>query len=188
MGWTTMHRDAGISHKEWFASEFPTMVKNVVDLAVKSNVMYIAYRRPEDQKVIALVFLIRWFKDEYNFGYKDMEESMGPNEHDCPERILSLLSPVEELYQGYSLEWAKAWRDGCWAKIKTRQSAPKLEYGALVDLGGMVHFTNGKDIQYMRVAQVKPLRFAPDHSKHPDCYGLYRLSRDMVAQVKVIEA
>lgn len=41
-----------------------------------------------------------------NFGYKDMDESMGPCERDCPVSILNLLSPRDD-------KWALEWREDC---------------------------------------------------------------------------
>lgn len=41
-------------------------------------------------------------------GYKDMDETMGPNESKCPASILALLTPTES-------EWAKGWRARCYA-------------------------------------------------------------------------
>lgn len=44
--------------------------------------------------------------DYFNFGYKDMDEFMGPYNYDCPDRILDLLSPTDS-------EWANEWRRKC---------------------------------------------------------------------------
>lgn len=42
----------------------------------------------------------------YNFGYKFMDETMGPLAFDCPGSILKLLTPTEN-------EEAQTWRDIC---------------------------------------------------------------------------
>lgn len=42
------------------------------------------------------------------FGYKDMDESMGPNECDCPERIMRLLTPLDQMPDrsgSYAADW-----------------------------------------------------------------------------------
>jgi hypothetical protein len=49
--------------------------------------------------VFAAVILISNTK-RYGFGYKDMTESMGPCEADCPDRIMRLLSNP-----GYAADW-----------------------------------------------------------------------------------
>ena len=52
---------------------------------------------PGTSRVVALVFLTSQRKGE-GFGWKDMSEDMGPNECDCPKRILDLLTPTESEY------------------------------------------------------------------------------------------
>ena len=50
-------------------------------------------------EIFAIVCLVRWnprAKDGYIFGYKDMDESMGPCETDCPASILDLLTPTDK--------------------------------------------------------------------------------------------
>ena len=42
----------------------------------------------------------------FDFGYKDMDESEGPCERDCPVSILNLLSSRDD-------EWALEWREDC---------------------------------------------------------------------------
>lgn len=42
----------------------------------------------------------------YNFGYKIMDESMGPYYYDCPINILNLLSDTDD-------EYAIKWRENC---------------------------------------------------------------------------
>lgn len=53
-----------------------------------------------------------------NFGYKDMEESMGPCERDCPVSILNLLSPHDD-------EWALEWRTACRENAAKKAAAKK---------------------------------------------------------------
>lgn len=62
-------------------------------------------------RVVAFVFLTRDFTkiDGNNFGYKDMDETMGPCQHTCPVSILKALSPVEE-GDGFAAKW----REECW--------------------------------------------------------------------------
>jgi hypothetical protein len=42
----------------------------------------------------------------YNFGYKSMDETCGPNESKCPLSILKLLTPTDS-------KWANEWRERC---------------------------------------------------------------------------
>jgi len=116
MGWTFTHREKGISNKDWFAKEFDGGGFEVVDVASGSlnrNNVYIALRLP-DGLVTAIACLTRWKpNDEYNYGWKDMSESMGPRITDCPQRIIDQLSPLEELFPDQSKDvrgWAGSWR------------------------------------------------------------------------------
>src|SRR3546814_11745666 len=67
-------------------------------------------------EIFAIVCLVRWnprAKDGYIFGYKVMEESLGPCEADCPARILDLLTPPDK-------EYAREWRTRCRANLEFR--------------------------------------------------------------------
>src|SRR3546814_2261595 len=67
-------------------------------------------------EIFAIVCLVRWnprAKDGYIFGYKDMDETMGPCEADCPARILDLLTPTDK-------EYAREWRARCCANLERR--------------------------------------------------------------------
>lgn len=75
-----------------------------------------------------------WTRDNpwsHNFCYKDMDESMGPFQTNCPERILKLLTPTDCLY-------AQNWRDDCWAKIEAKKARPKVKAGTCLLYGGDV--------------------------------------------------
>lgn len=65
----------------------------------------------------------------HNFCYKDMDESMGPYQTNCPERILKLLTPTE-------YEHAISWREACWKRINDIKARPKLKPGMKVNLFG----------------------------------------------------
>ena len=88
-------------------------------------------------EIFAIVCKVRWCrksKTGENFGYKDMEESMGPYEDDCPGSILDLLSPTDN-------EYAQEWRQRCRARLARR--ARKLEHGDRVRLKTPVKFVDG---------------------------------------------
>jgi hypothetical protein len=66
-----------------------------------------------NRSVSAVVCLVRYNpndRDGYVFGYKDMDEGMGPFESECPVAILDLLTPTERPH-------ALAWRARCRANI-----------------------------------------------------------------------
>ena len=91
--------------------------------------------RPGD--VIAIVCLIRWNpnnRDGEHFGYKDMDETMGPCEDECPERILRLLTPTDN-------EHALQWRRRCLANLRLRKR-PIVE-GMRIRMAEELTFTDG---------------------------------------------
>lgn len=76
-----------------------------------------------------------------NFGYKDMDESMGPCERDCPVSILNLLSPRDD-------EWALEWRENCRDNAACKAAERKDPNGlANLPLGSAVTVEkNGEEI------------------------------------------
>jgi uncharacterized protein DUF6927 len=82
--------------------------------------------------VVCLVDYNTRDKEGYIFGYKDMDETMGPCDHDCPAAILDLLTPTDS-------EWANAWRQKCRARlVKARPRA-----GQTLILAEPLTFTDG---------------------------------------------
>lgn len=77
--------------------------------------------------VFAGVCLTRLDSKEYcNFGYKDMDESMGPFQRDCPVSILNMLSPRDDKY-------AVEWREACWENA-TKKAASRKDKNSLENL------------------------------------------------------
>lgn len=87
--------------------------------------------------VFAIVTLVRWnpkAKDGDEFMYKDMDETMGPCEVGCPERILALLSPTDHPY-------ALNWRRRCWFTLLRRSR--KITDGMRIRFPAPVKFVDG---------------------------------------------
>lgn len=76
--------------------------------------------------------------DGMNFGYKDMDETMGPYCYDCPKSILDLLTPTDS-------EYANEWRHKC----REKANAPKL---SALPIGTHIKFTrwDGKEIRLFK--------------------------------------
>ena len=90
-------------------------------------------------EIFAIVCLVRWNpanRDGHQFGYKDMEESMGPCEAGCPARILDLLTPTTN-------EHALDWRRRCRENLGRR--ARKVEHGDIIKLPAPMKFTDGHE-------------------------------------------
>lgn len=127
MGWTSEHRDKGISNKDWLQAQFGEGY-TVVDAATIRGTIYAALRCP-DGSVTGIVALTKWAPNDayFNFTHKVMEEEMGPCEDQAPARILDLLTPTEHPY-------AIEWRARCRQRATERVSTKGLRVGARVFL------------------------------------------------------
>lgn len=86
----------------------------------------------EEQRVGAAIFLTSTnAKDYYNFAYKDMDETCGPYNYDCPKGILDLLTPTES-------EYANKWRAACRENLAKKNNPNALNK---LPLGSVIKFT-----------------------------------------------
>ena len=174
MGWTFTHKPRGQSIEGFFKEEFAWKDHpgaGVIDcVVVKFRTAYLAVRLPSG-RVIAVVCLLQYRPgDYYNFGYKDIDETMGPGPAECPERILKLLTPLEE-----HEKYAREWRERCWARINARRTRPKLTDGCVIKLKHPVKFANGDELDTFRVHVCgRRVRFT-DSNSFRDSF-VYRLS------------
>lgn len=126
MGWVTYYVpeneiDRLAECRKIFGREpsWATIIKD----ALVGEVYYAAMRSTRTGKVWALVVLTN--VENYEFGYKDMDETVGPCYYDCPNSILNLLSPTDS-------DYAKEWRAKCRAnKHKRKPSKQKDPQDAL---------------------------------------------------------
>jgi hypothetical protein len=101
-------------------------VGNTVYFAIKTEPKdYIGkiYQPDGEGKVTgALVYLVdtKAGSDGFNFGWKDMDETMGPyDEGKCPAAILKLLSPLKPDAPSYAKQWRE--RQKAWASVSNQQ-------------------------------------------------------------------
>ncbi|MFH7321452.1 DUF6927 domain-containing protein [Desulfurivibrio sp. D14AmB] len=178
MGWTFTHRgetpikefltgriNCENSHGKW----------TVLDIAiVKMRTAYMAveiFRRNEkgdlDQatrRVVAFVFLLSYQRNDYHdTGYKDMDETVGPYESECPERILKMLTPTTN-------EQALAWRQRCWTRLSERKKV-RLQRGMVVKTKP-IRFADGRERSKFKVLNTRPLRLGC-----LDTHAICRVSR-----------
>ena len=123
-----------------------------------------------DREVIAVVCLVRYNPRDaegYIFGYKDMDETMGPCEAECPAAILDLLTPTNR-------DHALAWRERCRATATKRAATSKLRDGDLVVFTEPIRFADGSEHRRLKVVldkrRPRTVRFRP-----PGGGGLYRI-------------
>lgn len=116
MGSISMHRAAGISNVEFFTNEI--LGKDHTILAhhtEKRTVFYAAVQTATTSEVWALVVHMQWSPGYYNFTYKAMDETVGPNAADAPSKVLDLLTPTTH-------EFANQWRARCRERINRRRA------------------------------------------------------------------
>lgn len=103
------------------------------------------------RKVVAFVFLLDYRPgdtDGYDMGYKEIDETMGPYESECPEKILNLLTPTEH-------EHALSWRRRCWENI-ARRNAFQLIKDTVIETQP-ISFLDGCSRSRFQVVSLKPL-------------------------------
>lgn len=170
MGWTFTTRRHGESMTEFFKQEFFTSGQQEL-LALRVVNMREAYGavREPDGRVWALVCLLDFVPHRgFNIGYKDMDESMGPNADRCPQDILDLLTPTDS-------QWANEWRDRCRARLAKRSITFKV--GDVVEFNEAVEFANHVSYSTFYVKSVKPWRVSDG------AYTTLRVTRDWLRNV-----
>ena len=155
MGWTYQH----VLVNDW-RKKSPTMKerKEIIDkmwndndgktAVLKSSMIgstyYAAINDNRDGNVFAVIYLTAGAdrSDPYfNFGYKDMDETMGPGYCDCPKSILDLLTPTES-------EWANEWRKRCRENLEKKKKGNWLKE---LPVGGKVIWRNWNGDEYTLV-------------------------------------
>lgn len=97
-----------------------------------------------EQKTFGVVFLTTVdSRSYYNFNYKDIDESCGPAQSDCPSSIIRLLSETDD-------EWALKWRKRCLENEEKRKEARKqkvvlnnLPAGTVIEFQSKYDFESG---------------------------------------------
>jgi len=161
MGWWYQNKPPGMTVRQFIEKEYPSL--EILDFAmVNFREVYMACRSPksnEHDRVFAAVFLIQFCpKSFHNFGYKSMDETVGPYQHNCPEHILKLLSPIEPTCEGD--EWALAWRRQCWERIEKMNARPSIRKGTIIAFD---RDPLSKPLRYLRI-----YRHSGIHAQVPD--------------------
>lgn len=144
MGWTFTHREPGMSTKQFFEREFPeTLVTHgeILASAMVDGTFYAAVRNRGSHpirpgQVWCMVALTRRDRGYHNFGYKDMDEDMGPNEAKCPARVLDLLTPATS-------EYAISWRADCRRYNERLEAAKRIKPGTRIRFLRTFNFGDG---------------------------------------------
>lgn len=186
MGWTYQVRPKGQSIKDFFAAKFAWENEGtrqwLADCAVVSlRTAYCAVsqtdKRTGETLTNAVVCQLDFAPhDGFNQGYRDVEESMGPREDGCPERILGLLSPVEEIYGPGTdaSRWASEWRERCRERIRRRKEKPRLKTGSYLVFDDPIRFANGEKRSVFYIEDARRRLFAARPGAHAVRYAVER--------------
>jgi hypothetical protein len=162
MGWLSMplasmgghtspkqYLDAQFTFERAATDDQPAHGYRVLESACSGNRVYYAAVQSIAEgvpgEVTAVVCPVRWnpkAADGFVFAYKDMSESMGPHEADCPLRVLERLTSTDNPV-------ALDWRRRCFATIRRRSR--KLPDGTLIRFPEPIAFGDATRHQLMRV-------------------------------------
>lgn len=125
MGWITTHRAKGITNDEWFSREALGERYEVVVSSTIKGVYYAAVRTIDTGEVWAYVALTQRAPRSYhNFGWKSMEETMGPCEAHAPAKVLDALTETDN---EHALEWRARCRKSLATAKRTLDSGTEIE-------------------------------------------------------------
>jgi hypothetical protein len=176
MGWTGLHIEKGET-KNYLISNFTHETARVIGYARKLNTVYMAVENTKTKQVFGAVILLRYVRrDHYNLAYKDMDESMGPNEADCPENILNMLT--EPAINDY----AKKWRERCRQNLARKKNRPKIVAGTCFKTNHKIRFTNGSQEDEFKMLDPKRLIVEGLNTR-----SKFRFRRAMLIDVEIIK-
>lgn len=129
MGWSFDHVDVGrkahiesLTSKRHFGEDYEPLEHRVVG----NNVWQLVLHKPTGRKLITLDLIAK--ERGGGWGYKGLDEDMGPCEVNCPLTLLNKASPVTE---GYAVEWREKVR-----AYHARRKTAKPVAGMVVKYGG----------------------------------------------------
>ena len=158
-----MHRPV----KEWFENEYlNNQTHKALKTSVVGNTIFSAVQNLESKKVFATIFKFSFNnRDTYNFSYKGMDETVGPNECNCPKSILKLLSPTD---CKFSLDWRQSVLEYHKSKSQERKA---IKNGWFFKLDEALKFNDGMTYQYFK-------------KNGKDVYA-YRLEEGVIKRIRV---
>lgn len=172
---------------EFFKREFAPREGSggVVDCAIAANTAYLVYQHSDGERYAVVCLLSR---RDGSFGYKDMDEGMGPFEANCPARILNQLSPTASIFsEGNSREYARTWRAKCRVNIDKRAEFRKLKArmtdGVTIKLPEAITFSGGQSEDTFKVVAQPGRRRDLFRSK---TVGLCRIPARLLQEAEVV--
>ena len=131
MGWHYEVREPGMTDAEFFARGMREDFEFVATGTV-GRTFYAAVRKPDGEVFAVVNLLDRKGDSYYNFGYKPMDESVGPVEHEAPRKVLEALTPLPPKPEGDERdmwEYARDWRRRAWKALEDREKQAAFRKG-----------------------------------------------------------
>jgi uncharacterized protein DUF6927 len=92
----------------------------------------------------------RRLRGEHNFGYKPIDESMGPVVADAPAAVLDALTPTDH---EDALEWRRRCRDNLARRAAVRERQRAVTEGVVIQAANPLNFKNGLSASRFACAQ-----------------------------------
>ncbi|MDD7731251.1 MAG: hypothetical protein PT942_03135 [Eubacteriales bacterium] len=154
MGWTSynaeFYKNGKVDRKaemdnRWTQEESEKYPKlRVLKSSMVGNIYYAAIeisRGGKVEQVFATTAITSTnMKDYYNFSYKDLDETMGGCNYDCPVGILNLLTPTDN-------EYALQWRTECLKQQKKKKEKENLRKSLIQGKKYLIKLWNGKTFE-----------------------------------------
>jgi len=194
MGWWSENKPKNQSFKEWAENKYnwedENNVHRVLDVAlVHRTTAYLACERLSKKDgvkyVYCMVLLIRWDRTKYsswNMLVKEMDETVGPYQYECPEKIFKLLSPPRKLrVMGYGFKWVKDWRKKVIDYHAKRKYINSINDGDIITFEKGVYI-NGRSINEFRAIDKLKMLFEDTKNRINICKlpAKYLLSHSFV--------
>jgi hypothetical protein len=183
MGWLYMKSLKGHSGPRQyldaqFTYERPGTISKVLRSAlVGMRVYYAAVEQVRIgtgvREVWAAICLVRYNPRDpegYIFGYKDMDEGMGPHACDCPEPILDLLTLTD---RQYALQWRARCRENTAAR-RAKAAKPSPRAGQVIVFDEPLSFADSRSFERLEVI-ANPRSHRTVLFRAPGSTSLYRI-------------
>lgn len=154
MGWTSLHKDYGMTVDEFFEKEFESTDFKFASKGALVNMSeyYRAVYIPSKKQYFALVCRVHFERDNYyNFSYKDMDESEEPYYYNCPARVLQIVEQSEPCNEN-----ARRWREKCHKVLEKKQAVKSLDFGTVIRFSTTFHFGNDVEEDTFRIVDGNP--------------------------------
>ena len=154
MGWTSLHKDYGMTVDEFFEKEFESTDFKFASKGALVNMSeyYRAVYIPSKKQYFALVCRVHFERDSYyNFSYKDMDESVNPYYYNCPARIMKIVEQSEPCN-----DWSKEWRETVHKVLSRKEMVKSLAMGTVIKFKKPFCFGNDVEEDTFRIVDGNP--------------------------------